>query len=98
MNELKNQIEQVLGKFWDERVIEISQDPHSTCEIGAPLDSLSSCEVLAEIDQLVEQIAGKIPAEKVIQKGGYENREQFVAQLTAGVMDYLGGKANERTL
>lgn len=87
----KKQIEDLLGKFWDEREIAITSDPTSIDELGAPLDSLTACEAMIEIDALLET---KVPVDVVICNGGYESREQFIQQVTDGVLKYLG-KDNE---
>ncbi|MCY1306531.1 hypothetical protein D9M69_374600 [compost metagenome] len=90
MSPLQNQIEVLLGKFWDDRKIAIANDPTSIDDLGAPLDSLTACEAMIDIDDLIGK---KIPVEVVIQNGGYESRDQFIQQVTEGVLTYL--KENE---
>ncbi|MBC9252810.1 hypothetical protein A9179_21305 [Pseudomonas alcaligenes] len=87
MPTLKQQIEDVLGNFWDEREISITSDPATVDELGAPLDSLTACEAMIEIDALVQR---KVPVDVVIRNGGYESKEQFIQQITEGVLKYLG--------
>lgn len=87
MPTLKQQIEDVLGNFWDEREISITSDPTTVDELGAPLDSLTACEAMIEIDALVQR---KVPVDVVIRNGGYESKEQFIQQITEGVLKYLG--------
>lgn len=88
MNDKKQEIEACLEKFWDDMAIDVGEDPQDTGSlIGAPLDSLTVMEVMLEIDKLLNR---KIPADIVIRKGGYESREQFVEQLTAEVLKYVG--------
>lgn len=93
MNQLKHQIELHLSEFWDERAIEMGEEPHDICELGAAMDSLTSIEVLIEIDKLVGQV---VPADKVIQKGGYQTREEFVAQVTTKVLTFLEENTNAK--
>ncbi|TLX56972.1 hypothetical protein DN824_13110 [Stutzerimonas nosocomialis] len=86
MTSLQNQIEDLLGVFWDEREIAIASDPTSIDDLGAPMDSLTACEAMIDIDVLVGQ---KIPVEVIIRNGGYESRDQFIQQVTEGVLTYL---------
>lgn len=85
MSEMQRKIEAALAEFWDQQII-----PSSDSIGGDPsvaLDSLSACEVLLDVDTLV---GSKIPVESVIRKGGYENRDQFISELTAAVMKHVG--------
>lgn len=87
MPTLKEQIEVLLGNFWDEREIAITNDPTMIDDVGAPLDSLTACEAMIEIDALV---GSKVPVDVVIRNGGYESRDQFIEQITDGVLKHLG--------
>ena len=86
MDEQKQAIEAILGQFWDERAIEMGEAPKSTVELGAPLDSLTSMEALIEIDRLLKR---KVPVEAVIQKGGYQTREQFIEEVATKVLKFV---------
>lgn len=86
MEHLKAQIEKRLAEFWDERAIEMWEDPQDVSELGAPIDSLTSMEVLIEIDQLVGL---EIPVEVVIKKGGYQTRGEFVEHVASNVLKFL---------
>jgi len=87
MNSRKTEIQECLGKFWDEMAIELGEDPEDTGSlIDAPLDSLTAVEVMVEIDKLLKR---KIPADTVIQKGGYQSREQFIEKLSTQVLKYI---------
>jgi hypothetical protein len=79
-------IKAALGQFWDERAIPISEEPQSTDELGAPLDSLASMEVLVEIDRILER---KVPVESVIRKGGYQTREQFIEDISTNALKFV---------
>jgi hypothetical protein len=87
MTTLQEQIEQLLGAFWDEREIAIASDPASIDDLGAPMDSLTACEAMIGIDVIVGK---KVPVDVVILNGGYESRDQFIQQVTEGVLTYLG--------
>lgn len=91
MTKLQKQIEQALGEFWDEREISISSDPDSVNDLGAAMDSLTACEAMITIDDIVGK---QVPVDVVIKNGGYDSRKQFIQQVTEGVLKYLG-KENE---
>ncbi|VXD04060.1 conserved hypothetical protein [Pseudomonas sp. 9AZ] len=84
--DIKTQIEQLLGAFWDKRAQDIVDDPLSTDELGAPLDSISAVEAFVGIDKLVQR---KLPVELIIRHGGYDSKDQFVSDITAKVLRHL---------
>lgn len=86
--ELKSQIEGLLNAFWDKRALEIIDDPLSTDELGAPLESIAACEAFVGIDKLVGR---KMPVDLIIRNGGYNSKEQFVTEITKGVLKHLKG-------
>lgn len=86
MEYLRKQIEKRLAEFWDERAIEMGEEPQDIGELGAPMDSLTSMEALMEIDTLVGR---KIPVDVTIKKGGYQTREEFVEHVTSNVLAFL---------
>jgi len=86
---LQHEIEEKLGKFWDEREISVSGDPTSINDLGAAMDSLTACEAMIVIDDLVGET---IPVEVVIQNGGYSSRDDFIQQVTEEVLKYLSDK------
>lgn len=92
MDDMRAQIESLLRKFWTERAIAINEDPTSIDELGAPLDSLASLEAIMEIDDLVQR---KLPIDRIIRKGGYENENDFVSDVTTKVLDVLEEIGNE---
>lgn len=89
----KQKIEECLGSFWDEMAIELGEDPSNTSAlIEAPLDSLTAVEVLVTVDKILNL---KVPAETVIQKGGYNSREQFIEDLTAKILGFVSENPKE---
>ena len=89
----KAEIEAVLGQFWEDMAISLGENPQDTSGLlGAPLDSLTAIEVLLEVETLLGR---NIPAEVVIQKGGYESKEQFVDLLTGQVLEYIAEQPHE---
>lgn len=91
MSQLKTKIEQLLRDFWQQRAIAIGDSPESTEELGAPLDSITSMEAIMDIDELLDR---KLPVEQIIRKGGYENEDTFVSEVTAKVLAIVETPSN----
>lgn len=87
MDNLELQIRTRLEEFWDERSIALGGEPHDVSELGAAMDSLTAIEVLVDIADLV---GNEVPADKTIKKGGYQNRDEFVGEITTKVITFLG--------
>lgn len=86
MTELQTKIEQLLRDFWQQRAIAISDSPDTTEELGAPLDSITSMEAIMDIDEL---LGCNLPIERIIRKGGYEDEDTFVSEVTAKVLEIV---------
>ncbi|WPN29898.1 hypothetical protein QMK54_29595 [Pseudomonas sp. P5_109] len=84
--DIKTQIETLLNAFWDKRAQDIIDDPLSTDQLGAPLDSISAIDAFVGIDKLVQR---KLPVELIIRHGGYNSKEQFVTDVTDKVLRHL---------
>lgn len=84
--DIRKQIETLLSNFWDKRAQDIIDDPLSTDELGAPLDSLSAVDAFVGIDKLVQR---KLPVELIIRHGGYNSKDQFVTDITDKVLRHL---------
>ncbi|MGY3170767.1 acyl carrier protein [Pseudomonas sp. TE12234] len=84
--DIKTQIETLLNAFWDRRAQDIIDDPLSTDQLGAPLDSISAVDAFVGIDKLVQR---KLPVELIIRHGGYSSKEQFVTDVTDKVLRHL---------
>lgn len=84
--DLKAEIEALLGTFWDKRALDIIDDPLSTDDLGAPLDSIAACDAFVGLDKLVQR---KLPVELIIRHGGYDSKSQFVREVTKGVLEHL---------
>jgi acyl carrier protein len=90
MNEHKAELEQILSSFWDSNEVPIDGAPNSTDQLGAALDSITAVEVLLEVDTLFKR---KIPVEAVIQRGGYQDKQEFVTKLCDQILKVVeGGK------
>jgi acyl carrier protein len=93
MNAKHEQLHDVLSAFWDQNVLEVPADEGDVDEeiaIDQPLvqlDSITAVDVLLDI----EKIVGKhLPIEKIVRKGGYSSREQFIQEVTNAVDECLG--------
>lgn len=93
MNAKHEQLHDVLSAFWDQNVLEVPADEGDVDEeiaIDQPLvqlDSITAVDVLLDI----EKVVGKhLPIEKIVRKGGYSSREQFIQEVTNAVDECLG--------
>lgn len=87
MSNLKSQIESALGGFWDTNVVGAIGDSGTVDDSLVPLDSISACEVLLDIEAIVKR---ELPVEKIVKKGGYETRDTFIAEVTKAVLEIVG--------
>ncbi|RQT56333.1 hypothetical protein DF046_12060 [Burkholderia cepacia] len=84
------QIKTILGDFWDANAI--PRDPQEATDTGefvAPLDSMSAVEVLVLLEEVVGQ---ELEASDIIRQGGYDNRDQFISDVTEHVLTCLSSK------
>lgn len=79
-------IRSALEDFWDERAIPSGPSGETTVEeLLAPVESMTAVDVLVELDK----ISGLKLPNTLIRKGGYDTRDQFVADLTKKVMQRI---------
>lgn len=88
----KGEIDKALGQFWDKRALEIVEDPLSVDQLGAPMESVMAVDALVDIGKLLKV---KIPVEVVIRNGGYENKEQFISLVGAGILKHLKDQGHD---
>ncbi len=88
----KADLEKLLRKFWDENVLDNSELPLGVENLYAPLDSVTAIDVLSKIKDLFKDVLGdkKIPAEDVIQNGGYRSKDEFVEKVAKAVAKHIG--------
>ncbi|WBY00522.1 hypothetical protein PE066_13715 [Ramlibacter tataouinensis] len=80
----RRRISELLEQFWDERAIQI-ETTGTVEDLIDEIDSLSAVDALIPIEDLLNI---DIEAAKVIRRGGYDSKEQFVNELTASVVRY----------
>ena len=93
MNAKHDPLHDVLTVFWDENVLEVPAedgDAEEDIAVDRPLvqlDSITAVDVLLDI----ERIVGKaLPIEKIVRKGGYSSKEQFIEEVIKAVDEFLG--------
>lgn len=93
MNTKHEQLHDVLNAFWDQNVLGVPADegdPAEEIAIDEPLvqlDSITAVDVLLDI----EKVVGKhLAVEKVVRKGGYSSREQFIEEVIKAVDQFVG--------
>lgn len=77
-----------LEKFWQEQAISVDAEGDSVDDLVAAMDSLTASEVLGVLEEL---IGIDLPSADLIRRGGYDNKEQFIRELTTSVLDYAKG-------
>ncbi len=89
----QEQLHDVLKAFWDQNVLAVPAeegDPEEEIGVDQPLvqlDSITACDVLIDIEKLVNK---HLPVEKIVRKGGYSSREQFVEEVSKAVEEFVG--------
>jgi len=87
MEDLKLQLEAVLDQFWEQNVIEAaSEDGSNVDEMLIPLDSITACESLLDIEPLVGK---ELPIEQIVRKGGYQSKDEFISAVSDAVLKYV---------
>jgi len=87
MSTLESAIRTVLEEFWEEQSISVDGESMSVDDLVAAMDSFTATEVLERAEEIVGM---DLPSGKVIRQGGYDSKDQFVGQLTARILDYVG--------
>jgi acyl carrier protein len=90
MTTLSDQIKEKLHEFWKECQLDDDLDGGLFGATGVKVDSLTACDVLVNLEPL---IGIKLEADKIIRAGGYEDEAQFVAEITAKVLEAAGLEA-----
>ena len=86
------QMHDVLSAFWDQNVLEVPTeegDAEEEIAIDQPLvqlDSVTAVDVLLDIEKIVGQ---HLAIEKIVRKGGYSSKEQFVDEVTRAVDEFV---------
>ncbi len=89
MSGKQRQLNDLLSVFWDQNVLEIAGDVGDSCiDVPlVPLDSITACDALIDIERIVGQ---KLPVEKIVRKGGYSSKDDFIEDVTKAVTEFLG--------
>lgn len=93
MNAKHEQLYDVLSAFWDQNVLEVPPadgDADEEIAIDQPLvqlDSITAVDVLLDIEKVV---GTHLPIEKIVRKGGYSSREQFIEEVSKAVDEFVG--------
>ena len=88
MSDLKKQVEDALETFWTQNSIPVASETGSTIdEMLVPLDSITACEVLIDIEKIVRK---ELPIGEVVKRGGYLTKDEFISEVTEAVMKYAG--------
>ena len=90
MATLEQTLRDALDSFWDQNVLPAPASRTVCDPIESELDSMSSCGVLLVLEEI---IGFELEPEKVIRRGGYVNREQFLTELGEAVLHQVKERA-----
>jgi hypothetical protein len=85
MKDLAAEIASKLEDYWADQSLTLD-DSESIDDLVASMDSFTAADVLEEIETMVGM---DLPAGAVIRRGGYDTKEQFVAELSARIVEYV---------
>jgi hypothetical protein len=80
-------VRDVLDEFWDRECtapVVIGSPSASVLDVGAELDSLTAVKVLLDLESILE--TNDLP-ETLIKRGGYSNKDEFLADLIKNLED-----------
>lgn len=86
VDQIKLAIETCLQKFWESHSLAVDGALESVEELIDPLDSLTAVDALIELEKIVGM---ELPEGRVIRRGGYDSKEQFIEDLTKRVLKYV---------
>lgn len=90
IDQLKSAIETCLRQFWDTHSLAVDGTSESVGGLIDPLDSLTAVDALIELEKIVDI---ELPEGRVIRRGGYDSKGQFIEDLTKRVLRYVAGQA-----
>lgn len=85
-DQLKSAIETCLREFWDTHSLAVDGASETIDSLIDPLDSLTAVDALIELEKIVGM---ELPEGRVIRRGGYDSKEQFIEDLTRRVLEYV---------
>lgn len=85
-DQLKTLIEKCLQEFWESHSLAVDGASETVDGLIDPLDSLTAVDALIELEQIV---GVELPEGRVIRRGGYDSKEQFIEDLTRRVLNYV---------
>ncbi len=83
---LVRQIREALKSFWDEQSISVDGSSTSIDDLVAAMDSMTAVEALIAVEKIVGM---ELPSGQVIRRGGYNDQEHFISDLTTRVLTYV---------
>lgn len=86
VNQLKSAIEACLRQFWDAHSLAVDEVSEFVDGLIDPLDSLTAVDALIELEKIVGM---ELPEGRVIRRGGYDSKRQFIEDLTKRVLNYV---------
>jgi hypothetical protein len=85
MENLRETISSALEDYWASQTLGLS-GAGAVDDLVAAMDSFTAADALEDIEAIVDM---ELPTGVVIRRGGYDNKDQFVRELTQKVIDYV---------
>lgn len=85
MEELGEKISSALEAYWASQTLDAG-GTETVDDLVTAMDSFTAVDVLMEIEEIVGM---ELPAGEVIRRGGYDSKDQFVAELTQKIIVYV---------
>ena len=86
VDQFKSDIEACLQQFWDTHSLAVDGASESIDDLIDPLDSLTAVDALIDLEIIVGM---ELPEGRVIRRGGYDSKGQFIEDLTKRVLRYV---------
>jgi hypothetical protein len=91
MHDRLSEIRAELEQFWADQDPLAPPDSGTVDDLVAAMDSVTACEALERLETL---LGIELPSGDLIKRGGYDSKDQFVAELSVAVAEY--GAANPK--
>ena len=85
MDDRLSEIRAELEQFWKDQDPLAPTDSDTVDDLVAAMDSVTACEALERLEAL---LGIELPSGDLIKHGGYDNKAQFIDELSAAVAAY----------
>jgi len=79
-----------LEQFWKDQDPLGGGDGQNVDDLIAAMDSFTACAALERLETLLDV---ELPSGDLVRRGGYDNKAQFLDELSQAIADYVAEKA-----